>query len=122
MTHTPTYLYHWTHVDNLSGIMAHGLSPTYARGRVPRVYAGEEGVAINLATHIARSHGWEFADMACIRVSTAEHTWHAHGSAGIHYSWCVIPPCCLQVGTVADVETLQHGQPLEWSEVCEADT
>jgi hypothetical protein len=64
----PTYMYHWTHRSNLASILATGLDPQYARGRLRAVWLCEESRVLWAAAHVAAGHQCEMDSLVLLRV------------------------------------------------------
>lgn len=64
-----TYVYHWTHRENLASIMREGIDPAYSEGRSHQAWVcGPRRIGWALA-HIAQRHGWGADDMVLLKVS-----------------------------------------------------
>lgn len=62
------YLYHWTHRANLPSILATGIDPSYARGRLAAVWVCEPTRILWAASHVARGHECEMDSLVLLRV------------------------------------------------------
>ncbi len=61
------FFYHWTHATNIGSILACGLDPEYAEGRMPVVWMCEADRTGWALRHISERHAWNPDEMTLIR-------------------------------------------------------
>lgn len=64
----PDYLYHWTHKSNVASILASGLLPSFARGKMKVVWACDSTRVGWAVAHVASHHQCSPDDMVCLKL------------------------------------------------------
>jgi hypothetical protein len=87
-------LAHATPVRNLRSIGAFGLSPAFARGRLPVVWLHSPSRSRWALPHVAARHQVAEADTVLIRLAVPR-AWLRRRSRGVWVCARVIPPSCI---------------------------
>jgi len=86
------YMYHWTHRSNLASILATGLDPQYARGRLRAVWLCEASRVLWAAAHVSVGHQCEMDSLVLLRVRVDALTLKRTCWPLVQTSAAVVPP------------------------------
>ena len=88
-------IYHATHKKNLASIVAGGLDPSYATGKLRAAWLHHEMMCSWAVKHVAARHGWAEADIILIPVVVIPYGLRQGSKDGVYYTQEVIPVECL---------------------------